>query len=159
GADRIVNAVAGYARFGTDCVIVDFGTATTFDVVKAPGVYVGGVIAPGLGVSLDALIGRAARLPKVEIKKPASIMGRNTIDAIQAGTVYGYVGLVDGILERVLAEHDVRFRVVATGGLAGLIAEESRYIESVEPFLTLDGLRLIHARLPEAPPEDGHVAA
>lgn len=147
GADRIVNAVAGYARYGGNCVVVDFGTATTFDVVTTPGVYVGGVIAPGLGVSLDALIGRAARLPKVEIMKPASIMGRNTVDAIQAGIVYGYVGLVDGILERVLAEQGASFRVVATGGLAALIAEESRFIESVEPFLTLEGLRLIQARL------------
>ena len=148
GADRIVNAVAAYHRYNQACIVVDFGTATTFDVVLAPGVYTGGVIAPGLGVALEALIGRAARLPKVEIKKPESIMGTNTIAAIQAGTVYGYVGLVDGIVGRILAEHPgLDFRVVSTGGLAALITEESAYIESVDPFLTLEGLRLIHERL------------
>jgi len=147
GADRIVNAVAAYHRHRQSCIIVDFGTATTFDVVLSPGVYMGGVIAPGIGVSLDALIGRAARLPKVEITKPPSVMGTNTIAAIQAGTVYGYVGLVDGIVARILEEHDESFRIIATGGLAGLITQDSRYIESVEPFLTLDGLRLIHERL------------
>ncbi|TNF28051.1 MAG: type III pantothenate kinase [Deltaproteobacteria bacterium] len=148
GADRVVNAVAAYHHHKRPCIVVDFGTATTFDVVLDPGVYTGGVIAPGLGVALEALIGRAARLPKVEIKKPASIMGFNTISAIQAGTVYGYIGLVDGIVSRILDEHPgVDFHVVSTGGLAALVTEESQYIESVEPFLTLEGLRLIHERL------------
>ncbi|PIE19992.1 MAG: pantothenate kinase [Proteobacteria bacterium] len=147
GADRIVNAVAAYHEYRQSCIVVDFGTATTFDVVVAPGAYTGGVIAPGLGVSLDALIGRAARLPKVEIKKPESIMGNNTISAIQAGAVYGYVGLVDGIVKRLVDAHDEDFKVVATGGLANLVTEESTYIEAVRPFLTLDGLRLIHERL------------
>jgi type III pantothenate kinase len=147
GADRIVNAVAAYARFGRACIVVDFGTATTFDVVSQAGVYIGGVIAPGIGVSLDALIGRAAQLPKVEIRKPSSIIGTNTISAIQAGTVYGYIGLVDGIVERILAEYETPFEIVSTGGLAALITEESRFIETVEPFLTLDGLKLIHDRL------------
>jgi type III pantothenate kinase len=148
GADRVVNAVAAYHHHQKACIIVDFGTATTFDVVLVPGVYTGGVIAPGLGVALEALIGRAARLPKVEIRKPDSIMGSNTISAIQAGTVYGYIGLVDGIVARILAEHPgVDFYIVATGGLAALVTEESKYIASVEPFLTLEGLRLIHGRL------------
>jgi type III pantothenate kinase len=147
GADRLVNAVAAFARYKQACIIIDFGTATTFDVVDAQGTYLGGVIAPGLGVSLDALIARAAKLPKVEIRKPESIMGTNTVAAIQAGTVYGYIGLVDGIVKRILEAHpDLSFRVLATGGLAGLVGQESTYIETVEPFLTLDGLRLIHER-------------
>ncbi|MFO0744965.1 MAG: type III pantothenate kinase [Myxococcota bacterium] len=152
GADRLVNAVAAFARFNQACIIIDFGTATTFDVVDKNGDYLGGVISPGLGVSLDALIAHAAKLPKVEIKKPESIMGTNTISAIQAGTVYGYIGLVDGIVERILAAHpSISFRILATGGLAGLIGHESRFIETVDPFLTLEGLRLIHARMPAAP--------
>ena len=147
GADRLVNAVAAYQRYKTACIIIDFGTATTFDVVDEGGSYVGGVISPGLGVSLDALIARAAKLPKVEIKKPASIMGTNTIAAIQAGTVYGYIGLVDGIVRRILDAHPgMQFKIIATGGLAGLIGGESEFIENVEPFLTLEGLRLIHER-------------
>ena len=151
GADRIVNAVAGYRRFEQACIIVDFGTATTFDVVLPPGIYTGGVIAPGLGVSLEALIGRTSRLPKVEIAKPASIMGTNTIAAIQAGTVYGYIGLVDGIVARILDAHPgVDFQIVSTGGLAALVTEESAYIASVDPFLTLEGLRLIHERVARA---------
>lgn len=148
GADRLVNAVAAYERFHKACLIIDFGTATTFDIVDAKGTYVGGVIAPGLGVSLDALIARAAKLPKVEIRKPPSIVGRNTISAIQAGTVYGYIGLVDGIIRRIIDHYpDESFAILATGGLANLIGQESDYIESVEPFLTLEGLRLIHARV------------
>jgi len=152
GPDRLVNAVAAYAQYEQACIIIDFGTATTFDVVDAAGTYIGGVIAPGLGVSLDALIGRAAKLPKVEIRKPDAIMGTNTIAAIQAGTVYGYVGLVDGIVRRIMDAHpDLSFRVLATGGLAGLIGQESIYIEKVDPFLTLDGLRLIHERWARQP--------
>jgi len=147
GADRLVNAVAAYTRWKQPCIIIDFGTATTFDVVDASGTYIGGVISPGLGVSLDALIARAAKLPKVEIRKPDSIMGTNTVAAIQSGAVYGYIGLVDGIVRRILDAHPgIAFKVVATGGLAGLIGQESTFIETVEPFLTLEGLRLIHER-------------
>jgi type III pantothenate kinase len=156
GADRLVNAVAAYQRFRRACLIIDFGTATTFDIVSAAGVYLGGVISPGLGVSLDALIARAAKLPKVEIRKPASIVGSNTISAIQAGTVYGYIGLVDGIIRRILDHYpDQQFEILATGGLANLIGQESDYIGSVEPFLTLEGLRLIHERLKALAPAVG----
>lgn len=147
GADRIVNAVAAHARFGTACVVVDFGTATTFDVIDADAVYQGGVIAPGIGISLEALFDRAAKLPRVNIERPAMVIGTHTIASMQSGIVYGYVGLVDGITERILAEmpeDDVH--VVATGGLAGLIAADSRTIQTVEPFLTLEGLWLIHRR-------------
>jgi len=150
GADRIVNAVAAYERFGTACVVVDFGTATTFDVVSTAGAYEGGIIAPGLGISLEALFDRAAKLPRVKIERPKTVIGKTTVTSMQAGIVYGYVGLVDGIVERILDElrqsgvKDVA--VVGTGGLAGLIAGDSRYLGTVDPFLTLNGLRLIHRR-------------
>jgi type III pantothenate kinase len=150
GADRIVNAVAAYQRFQSACVIVDFGTATTFDVVSAQGVYEGGIIAPGLGISLEALFDRAAKLPRVKIQRPETLIGKTTVASMQAGIVYGYVGLVDGICERILNElkesGDAPIAVVATGGLAGLIANDSSYIEHVERFLTLSGLRLIYER-------------
>jgi len=146
GADRICNAVAAYERYHQACVVVDFGTATTFDCVSPRGEYLGGVIAPGLGVSLDALVTKTAKLPRVEMIKPPKVVGKTTVHAIQSGLVYGYVSLVDGLVERVRAEIDPGARVVATGGHAGLMGPESRTIEAVDEFLTLDGLRLIHRR-------------
>ena len=146
GADRIVNAVAAHARVGSAAIVVDFGTATTFDCVSGAGDYLGGVIAPGLGISAEALFIRAARLPRVEISRPARVVGRSTITALQSGLFHGYVGLVDGILERLLGELPERPRILATGGLADLMAQGSRHIEETVPHLTLEGLRLIHER-------------
>jgi type III pantothenate kinase len=144
GADRIVNAIAAYQAVQKACIIVDFGTATTFDVVSDKGEYQGGVIAPGMGISLDALYQRASKLPRVEIVRPEVAVGKNTVASMQSGIVYGYVGLVDGIVQRILDEREGPTPlVIATGGLAGLIASESRFIKKVEPFLTLDGLRII----------------
>lgn len=146
GADRIVNAVAARELCGAPVVAVDFGTATTFDVVDAEGAYVGGVITPGIGISAEALFARASRLAKVDVRKPERVLAKNTAEAIQAGLYYGYVGLVDGILERLLAELPPGCPVVATGGLAELIAGGSRFIQRVDANLTLTGLRLICQR-------------
>jgi len=146
GADRAANGVAAYHRYGGPCVVVDFGTATTFDVVSAKGEFLGGVIAPGLGISADALFSRAARLARVNIKKPAKAIGTNTVTNLQSGIFWGYIGLVDGILARVLEELGGQANVVATGGLATLIADDSKYITKVDHLLTLDGLRIIYQR-------------
>jgi type III pantothenate kinase len=146
GADRIVNAVAARELYGAPVIVVDFGTATTFDLVNAAGEYAGGIITPGIMISAEALFAHASRLYRVDVRKPAELIGKNTAGAMQAGIYYGYIGLVDGILERLLAEMPGVKSVVATGGLADLIAEGSKYIRQVDPMLTLVGLKLIYEK-------------
>jgi len=146
GADRIANAVAAYERFRKALIVIDFGTAITFDVISAAGEYIGGVIFPGVQISLDALFLKAAKLPRVELEKPARVVGRDTISSIQSGIVYGYAGLVDSIVGRIDSEMGTSSLVVATGGLAGGIAGEARCISQVIPDLTLEGLRILWER-------------
>jgi len=146
GADRIVNAIAAYDRVHAGVIVVDFGTATTFDCVSNRGEYLGGVIAPGIGLSAEALFTRAARLYKTEIVRPPHALGRNTVHSMQSGLVFGYAGLVDGMIERLRAEMGYPCRVLATGGEAQLIRSESKTIDEVEPHLTLDGLRILFER-------------
>jgi type III pantothenate kinase len=146
GADRLVNAIAAFERYGGPCIVVDFGTATTFDVISAKGEYLGGAIAPGLGISADALFSHAARLSRVDIKRPAKVIGTNTVTHLQTGLYYGYIGLVDGILDRIIAELGSQPRVIATGGLARQISEDSRFIAEIDDMLTLDGLLIIFER-------------
>ncbi|RED53068.1 type III pantothenate kinase [Cohnella lupini] len=146
GADRIVNAVAGIEQYGTPLVVVDFGTATTFDYIDASGAYLGGAIVPGIGISAEALYQRAAKLPRIELSKPKTVIGRNTVAAMQAGIIFGYAGQVDGIVRRICKEFNVQPRIIATGGLADLIAAESETIEKVDPLLTLEGLRIVYER-------------
>jgi type III pantothenate kinase len=143
GPDRVVNAVAALARYGAPCIVVDFGTSTNFDAVSAEGEYVGGVIAPGIEVSMDALFARAARLTQVDFVPPERTIATSTTAALQSGVVFGFAGQVDGIVDRMRAELGPEARVVATGGLAALIAPHSRTIETVDPLLTLEGLRLV----------------
>jgi type III pantothenate kinase len=144
GADRIVNGVAAYARFKTACIVVDFGTATTFDSITERGEYAGGAIAPGIAISMEALFRRAAKLPKVDIARPKNVVGRSTVESMQAGIYYGYVALVDGLVRRMRAEMRADpVKVLATGGLASLVAADSETIEQVDEGLTLEGLRLI----------------
>ena len=146
GADRIVNSVAAFEKFGGPCIVVDFGTATTFDVVSHKGEYLGGVITPGIGISAEALFERTARLPRVDIRKPPSVIATNTVNSLQAGLYYGYLGLIDGILERLIAELGGDVKVVATGGLAPLMGGGSKYIREIDELLTLEGLRIIYER-------------
>ncbi len=143
GADRIVNAVAAWHQEKRACIIVDLGTATTFDYVTPKGEYAGGVITPGLQISLEALFQRASKLPRVEIAQPQQVVGRNTVAAMQSGIYWGYGGLIDGIVHKIKDETKTNPRVIATGGLATLIAQASTTIEKVEPFLTLQGLKLL----------------
>jgi type III pantothenate kinase len=146
GADRIVNAVAAFEAYGGPCIVVDFGTATTFDAISAHGEYIGGAICPGIGISAEALFQHAAKLPRVDVAYPKAIIGRNTVGSMQAGLFYGYLGLVEGVVARMRAELGGRAAVVATGGLAQLLLADSTAVDQVDPLLTLTGLRILFER-------------
>lgn len=146
GADRIVNAVAAYETYGGPAIVVDFGTATTFDAVSAKGEYLGGVIAPGIGISAEALFERAAKLPRVEIVRPKGIIAKNTVGSMQVGLFYGYIGLVDGIVRRMIKEMERDPAVIGTGGLAHLILAESETVQQIDPLLSLKGLQILFDR-------------
>jgi type III pantothenate kinase len=150
GADRIVNGVAAFAAYGGPVIVVDFGTATTFDVITRKGEYAGGVICPGIGISADALFQRAARLPRVDVRHPGKVVGRSTVGSMQSGLYFGYAAMCEGLITKIRAELGEPARVVATGGLAGTLASEIPSIEAVDPVLTLTGLRLIFERNPPA---------
>lgn len=144
GADRIVNTVAAFRRYGGPSIVIDFGTATTFDCISAKGEYLGNAIAPGIGISAEALFIRASKLSRVELARPRTAIGRNTVESMQSGLIFGYAGLVDGMVERLKGELGADARVIATGGLARTIASETSCIEVIDSDLTLDGLRLVH---------------
>jgi type III pantothenate kinase len=149
GADRLCDCIAAFERYGGPCIVVDFGTATKFEVISERGEYLGGAIAPGLGLSADALFARAAKLSRVDIRRPAKVIGTNTVGHLQSGLYYGFIGLVDGVLERIVAELGPERKpgaVIATGGLAGMVGEDSRYITKIDDLLTLDGLRILFER-------------
>jgi len=147
GADRLLNASAGFARYGCALVIIDFGTATTFDVISETGAYLGGVIAPGLGLSLEALTSKAFKLPRIKLEKPPTVIGKNTIHGMQSGVVYGYAGLVDSMVEKISLELGLKPKVIATGGLASLIKPASLTIEEIVDDLTLNGLFMIAQKM------------
>jgi len=147
GADRIVNAVAAFRKFGGPLIVVDFGTATTFDAISRRGEYLGGAIVPGITISMQALFEQTAKLPRIELSKPHAVIGKNTVASMQAGMIFGYAALVDGIVARMIHEMGETPTVIATGGLAGLVASETRAIGKVDPYLTLDGLKIIYDRL------------
>ncbi|NDI37045.1 type III pantothenate kinase [Chengkuizengella sediminis] len=146
GADRIVNSVAGIELYGAPLIIVDFGTATTFDYIDEKSQYIGGLIAPGIGISTEALYQKAAKLPRIELVKPKHVVGRNMVTSMQAGIIFGYAGQVDGIVERIQEEFTTKPNIIATGGLAELISNESKTIQHINPLLTLEGLRIIYER-------------
>ena len=146
GSDRIVDAVAAIRKYGSPCIVVDFGTATTFNAINSKGEYLGGAITPGIMISSEALFSRTAKLPRVDIKRPSRVIGSSTVTAMQSGLYYGYVGLVDGVLGKMIEEIGAPPRVIATGGLAPLIATGSKFIELVDETLTLEGLRLVYER-------------
>jgi len=146
GADRIVNAVAAFEELNSGCIVVDFGTATTWDVVTPKGEYLGGVIAPGIQISAEALYEHAAKLPRVELARPGKVVARNTVASMQAGLLYGYASMVDGLVERIRAEVEFPCRCIATGGLAPLVATETKTIEATDELLTLKGLRILYQR-------------
>ncbi len=148
GADRLLNTLAAHQSYGGPLIVIDFGTATTFDVVAPDGAYLGGVIAPGINLSIEALHTAAARLPRIGIGRPQAVIGRSTIPAMQSGIYWGYVGLVEGLVTRIRAEHDEPLKVIATGGLAPMLAEGTTIIERIDPDLTLNGLRLLADRNP-----------
>lgn len=144
GADRVVNALAVYHLYGAPAIVIDLGTATTFDIVSESGDYLGGVIAPGIGIAAEALFMRTAKLPRVELEAPQHVIGKNTVSAMQSGLIFGYVGLIEGLVGRIQAELKAKARVIATGGLAGIITKQTPIIEKVEPNLTLFGLRMMY---------------
>lgn len=146
GADRIVNSVAAYEKYGGPVIVVDFGTATTFDAISKEGEYLGGVISPGIMISIEALFEQASKLPRIELVKPKTVIGKNTVSSMQSGLIYGYVGLVSEIVARAKKEMGGKPYVVATGGLAGIIAQETDSIDAEDPYLTLEGLRIIYIR-------------
>lgn len=146
GADRLVNAVAAWERHKSPLIIIDFGTATTFDVVNDEGNYIGGIIAPGVNLSLEALHRAAAKLPNVAVERPPQVVGKDTVQAMQSGIYYGYVGLIEGIVLRIKSENNAQMKVIATGGLAPLFAKATPVIDALEPDLIIDGLRLIYER-------------
>jgi len=147
GVDRIVDGVAAMNKYGAPCIVVDFGTATTFNLIGRDNEFLGGAISPGLFTCAEALFERAAKLPRVEFARPRSVIGSSTVDAMQSGIYYGYLGLVDGMIEKMIGERGPVLRIVATGGLAPLIAEASQYIDTIDETLTLDGLRIVYERV------------